>query len=159
GRAERAEVVQEGRPEQERDDAHDGVAARTRRADDVDRRCGRQRTVRVVVARQVDEHEGAREHDASLEAASGSEVPVRDDVRAAVMAEVRQARDRPEAQRRQPGCGYEEQPTADAAAHLPRSSTTATTITSGKPTAPTTSSESATSGAWKTRKRTTSRSA
>src|SRR5207248_10631190 len=71
-------------------------------------------------------------------------------------AEVVQACDAPREQHRKPERRAAEQAEAHAHAQRFRSFTSATTITSGKPITPTVSSLSATSGAWKTRKRTAS---
>src|SRR5205823_9423165 len=66
-------------------------------------------------------------------------------VGAAIVAEVRQSRGSPEEQRREAGGGERKEADASLPRHPPRCITVATTITSGKPTAPTTSSERATS--------------
>src|SRR6185437_1650969 len=77
-----------------------------------------------------------------------------------IVTEPRQADQAPQVKGRQAGHADQEHPAAGASAHLSRSLTLASARSSriGKTTAPTVSSDSVTSGAWKTRKRTASSS-
>src|SRR5205807_1336152 len=156
---ERQEVLLKGETAGERAEGERDERAGTAALEDVDDLLRGQPRVRAVVAGEVDEEHSERDHHAALEAAARSQVAegddvVQDDSVAAVeVAEGRQADDAPPEEGGQTGCGDEEERGPRSPAHRRSFSfASAARMTSGAAPPPTASAESATSGAWKTRK-------
>ena len=120
-------------------------------------RCKEDELLAERVEAAIVEHDGRDDvRDVPLLAGDVDEYPA---VRAVERTECRQARERPDEQPREPDAGDAEEAESGGAAHLGglrRSFASADRTTNGKATVDATSAESATSGAWKTTKRTIS---